>query len=163
MSEGRSLSVTVRAVDPGDVPGVVSLVTEVLTEFGLTFGRGSKTDEELTRLPAAYADHGGAFWVALDGAGALVGTCGLFPVAPGDYEIRKMYLRASARGLGVGRALLDTCIAWAREQGARRLVLDTFEPMKDAIAFYEKHGFVRDDAQIRGSRCTRGYARVLQG
>ena len=40
-------------------------------------------------------------------------------------------------------------------------MLDTTHPMIAAIAFYESHGFVRDDAQIRGSRCHRGYAKAL--
>jgi hypothetical protein len=29
--------------------------------------------------------------------------------------------------------------------------------MTHAIAFYEKRGFVRDDGQLRGARCERGY------
>jgi hypothetical protein len=29
--------------------------------------------------------------------------------------------------------------------------------MKRAIAFYERNGFVRDDMQIHGPRCSRGY------
>jgi putative acetyltransferase len=77
--------------------------------------------------------------------GALLGTCGVFPLGGGDWELRKMYLDAAARGRGVGR----------------RLVLDTTEQMTRAIAFYEANGFVRDDAQVRGSRCSRGYARTL--
>ena len=51
--------------------------------------------------------------------------------------------------------------AWCRAQAGRNLVLDTTHQMTAAIAFYESHGFVRDDAQIRGSRCHRGYAKAL--
>jgi hypothetical protein len=29
--------------------------------------------------------------------------------------------------------------------------------MVRAISFYEAHGFVRDDTEIRGARCSRGY------
>lgn len=148
----------VRAVRGDDVPRVVELVTQVLAEFGLRFGAGSTTDDELTRLPRSYVDRGGAFWVATDGAGRIIGTCGAFPVGPRVHELRKMYLDPVARGLGAGRLLLDTCVAWALTSGSARIVLDTTEQMKRAIAFYEKHGFVRDDAQIRGSRCSRGYA-----
>jgi putative acetyltransferase len=151
----------VRPVGPDDVPEVVRLVTLVLAEFGLRFGEGSRTDEELTRLPRSYVEHGGAFWVAVDAPGEIVGTCGMFPLAAGDYELRKMYLLPVARGAGVGGVLLEECIDWARAQGGRRLVLDTTEQMQRAITFYEKHGFVRDDEQIRGSRCSRGYAREL--
>jgi GNAT superfamily N-acetyltransferase len=154
-------SCTVRPVAPGDVPAAIDLIREVLAEFGLRFGEGSKTDEELTRLPASYEEHGGAFWVATDPAGALLGTCGVFPVAPGELELRKMYLHPRSRGAGVGKRLLDEAVTWARAHGARALVLDTTEQMTRAIAFYEANGFVRDDAQIRGSRCSRGYRRDL--
>jgi putative acetyltransferase len=137
-------------------------VTEVLAEFGLTFGSGSATDDQLRGLPASYADHGGAFWVARDAAAeALLGTAGAFPIADGDFELRKMYLASASRGRGVGKQLLDAVVVFARACGGRRLVLDTTEAMTRAIAFYEAHGFVRDDAQIRGARCSRGYTRVL--
>jgi len=56
---------------------------------------------------------------------------------------------------------MDTCVAFVRSRGAKRLVLDTTHDMRRAIAFYERNGFVRDDAQIRGARCSRGYAREL--
>jgi GNAT superfamily N-acetyltransferase len=159
--EKRTPAATLRGVCGEDVSEVVALVTAVLAEFGLRFGAGSGTDAELTRLPGSYVDRGGAFWVATDRAGRIVGTCGAFPVSPTDYELRKMYLLPAARGLGAGRALLDACVAWARGRGATRIVLDTTEQMTDAIAFYERHGFVRDDAQIRGARCSRGYVLEL--
>jgi putative acetyltransferase len=152
---------TLRLAEGLDVLAVVALVREVLAEFGLCFGEGSHTDEELTDLPASYADHGGAFWVAVDDRGDVVGTCGVFPLGGGTYELRKMYLRARARGLGLGKRLLDQSIAWAREQGGRRMVLDTTDKMTRAIGFYEANGFVRDDEQIRGARCSRGYTRPL--
>jgi GNAT superfamily N-acetyltransferase len=71
------------------------------------------------------------------------------------------YLAASARGLGLGQRLFDESFRWARAHDGRRMVLDTTEKMTRAIAFYEANGFVRDDAEIRGARCTRGYARDL--
>ena|SRR5689334_15444935 len=146
----------IRDVELADVPAVIALVSDVLAEFGLEFGKGSPTDDELRELPDSYAARGGAFWIA-ERDGVVVGTCGLFPVAPATFELRKMYLRPSTRGAGLGRRLLDVAIAFARARGATQIVLDTVEEMRAAIAFYEAHGFVRDDAQIRGARCSRGY------
>ncbi|MBA3540029.1 MAG: GNAT family N-acetyltransferase [Deltaproteobacteria bacterium] len=156
------MTISIRAVQAADLANVVVLVTDVLAEFGLTFGNGSATDDELRDLPQSYVARGGAFWVAaLDGE--LVGTCGVFPVAgaPTTFELRKMYLRPATRGLGVGTQLLATAIAWSRGQGATQIVLDTVEQMTRAITFYEAHGFVRDDAQVRGARCSRGYTLAL--
>lgn len=150
----------VRLVEPSDVASVLALVADVLGEFGLEFGKGSPTDAELHGLPASYTSNGGAFWVALHGD-KLLGTCGVFPVAPHTFELRKMYLRGASRGLGLGKRLLDTAIEWVRAHDGTRVVLDTIEQMTRAIVFYEANGFVRDDAQKRASRCTRGYVRVL--
>ncbi|MEP6862140.1 MAG: GNAT family N-acetyltransferase [Deltaproteobacteria bacterium] len=150
----------IREVRATDVPAVIELVAATLAEFGLSFGVGAPTDDQLQHLPASYADHGGAFWVAMDGD-QVVGTAGVFPVTADAFELRKMYLLPSTRGTGVGKRLLEASIAWSREHGARLLVLDTVEAMARAIAFYERHGFVRDDTQRRGSRCSRGYALAL--
>jgi putative acetyltransferase len=155
-------SFRLRPVTARDVPDVVALVTEVLAEFGLAFGKGSETDDAVHSLPQSYEAVGGAFWVA-EREGHLLGTCGIGPIAPGEstFELRKMYLRPAARGAGVGRRLLEAAIAFAREHGAKRVVLDTTHEMTDAIRFYERAGFVRDDTWIRGSRCSRGYVLAL--
>lgn len=154
--------VAVHKVQPGDVLEVLALVRDVLAEFGLRFGEGAATDAELSQLPGSYEERGGAFWVARDDErNVVIGTCGVFPVLPETYELRKMYLHPQARGQGLGRRLLDEAVAFCRRAGGRRIVLDTHDLMARAIAFYEANGFVRDDAQIRGARCTRGYARRI--
>ena len=153
--------IAVRPVDATEVPTVIALVRDVLAEFGLEFGKGASTDDELARLPTSYRDPGGEFWVALRST-EIIGTCGVFPVAPGTFELRKMYLRPSSRGLGVGKTLFEVALSWTRSRGASRIVLDTTEQMHRAIAFYESHSFVRDDEQIRGTRCSRGYTLRLE-
>lgn len=151
--------IDIRPVTAADVPAVITLVADTLAEFGLEFGQGSATDEPIRKLPSSYTDAGGAFWVAV--SDTVVGTCGLYPVDATTFELRKMYLHPTARGTGLGKRLLDTAVAFARSRGATRIVLDTLHEMTRAIAFYEAHGFVRDDTQIRGSRCSRGYIRHL--
>lgn len=146
----------IRPVQAADAPAVVALVRETLAEFGITFGVGASTDDELAVLPGSYVEAGGQFFVAVED-GALVGTAGVMPVEPGVYELRKMYLRPSTRGKGVGQQLFDACLAFVKAHGATRLVLDTTHQMTAAIAFYERNGFVRDDTQRRASRCNRGY------
>lgn len=150
-------SLRLRSVRADDVPAVVELVREVLAEFDLVFGVGSATDDDVLRLPASYERAGGEFWVAVAETGEILGTCGIYPLDDTTFELRKMYVSPRARGRGAGRLLLDRAISAAREQGARRVVLDTLHTMNAAIALYERAGFVRDDAQIRGARCSRGY------
>lgn len=154
------MTIDVREARSSDVPAVIALVTETLREFGLEFGVGSPTDDQLRGLPGAYTAEGGMFWVATDGD-AMVGTCGVISIAPGTVELRKMYVRSTARGTRLGARLLEVAVEWARAHGTERMVLDTVEEMTRAIAFYEANGFVRDDSYIRGSRCTRAYVRTL--
>lgn len=158
--DGGVMTVVIRPAIVADLEPVLALVTEVIGEFGLAFGEGSPTDDHLRGLPGSYRDHGGEFWVATDRDG-LVGTCGMYPVSPAVFELRKMYLLERARGQHLGRRLLDMSIEWARARGATSIVLDTIEEMQRAIAFYEANGFTRNDCEIRGARCTRGYALAL--
>ena len=146
----------IRPAEVHDIPEVVALVREVLGEFGLTFGEGSDTDAQLADLPGSYTRDGGAFFVAEDG-GHLVATAGVSPVGEDTFELRKMYVTKGARRAGLGRRLLEVCLEHVRARGGARVVLDTTEKMESAIAFYERHGFVRDDAYLRGARCSRGY------
>ncbi len=147
---------SIREVALADVPAVVDLVREVLAEFGITFGLGAGTDDQLLGLPASYADEGGAFFVAED-QGRITGTAGVVRLEPGIFELRKMYLRPTTRGHGVGQALFERCLAFVRAHGGVRVVLDTTEQMTAAIAFYERNHFIRDDTQRRAPRCNRGY------
>lgn len=154
-------AVQVRPFEPRDRDAVVELVEKVLAEYGIRFGVGSSTDEQLRALPGSYRDHGGEFWIA-EADGAVIGCVGMMPLpaseaGPGVAELRKMYLSPAARGKGSGKRLLQAAIAWAKAMGLRHIVLDTLNEMSSAIALYTGAGFVRDDAQIRAPRCSRGY------
>ena len=49
---------------------------------------------------------------------------------------------ASARRLGVGRALVDTCVNWAKAQGLKGLLVETQGQNPSACRFYQRYGFV---------------------
>jgi putative acetyltransferase len=73
-----------------------------------------------------------------------VGGAGIAPLAGADpltCELQRMYVRADVRGRGVGEALLDRCLAAARQFLYVRCYLETVAQMKPAIEFYGRHGF----------------------
>lgn len=143
-----------------DSAACLALVTQVLAEFGLQ-PDAQGTDFDLTDFNAAYFSRGGDFAVLVAESGAIVGTCGLFPLEPGVVELRKMYLAPSLRGRGQGRRLLDWALTRARELGFHRMTLETATVLKDAIALYERNGFTRACGGAHSCRCDLAYARDL--
>jgi GNAT superfamily N-acetyltransferase len=75
--------------------------------------------------------------------GAPVGTVMLKRHGDGDGEMNRMYVRASARGLGLGRRLGEALVDEARRRGMRTLWLDALYRHVEALALYESLGFVR--------------------
>ena len=69
-----------------------------------------------------------------------------------------MYVRRDQRGQGLGQRLLDRALAYARGRGVERVELETASVLKEAMAMYEKAGFVRQEAAPHVSRCDRVYA-----
>jgi GNAT superfamily N-acetyltransferase len=66
-------------------------------------------------------------------------------VLPGDLEpvceLKRMWVAPSARGQGIGHALMAHAIAFARGAGYRMMKLDTSPDMHAAIACYARAGF----------------------
>lgn len=79
--------------------------------------------------------------VAYDAAGTPIGTGRLLP----DGHIGRMAVRASARGTGIGGALLHALMAQAQARGDARVVLSA---QTHAAPFYLRHGFVIDGEEF---------------
>lgn len=103
-------------------------------------------DGELAALPGKYAPPAGELFLARDAAGVPLGCVGLRPLPDdGCCEMKRLFLRPAARGLGLGRALTEAVIDQARRLGYRELRLDTLASMTTAQALYGSMGFARID------------------
>jgi GNAT superfamily N-acetyltransferase len=75
-------------------------------------------------------------------AGTVIGTVGGNLVSEGEEgHIRGMAVVPEWHGKGVAQALLGKIEQELRQQGCRRITLDTTAPLKPAIRFYEKNGY----------------------
>jgi ribosomal protein S18 acetylase RimI-like enzyme len=87
-----------------------------------------------------FVECGGQIFVALDN-GRVVGTCAVLPHGVEELELAKLTVAPESRGQGLARRLVERCIAHAREQGVRRLVLVTNSQLQAALRLYESLGF----------------------
>ncbi len=81
----------------------------------------------------------GPVWIALH-EGYIVGTASVVPKEAGFY-IRGMAVLPAARGLGIGRLLLEEIEGFATANGCKRLFLSTTPFLHRAIRLYERFGF----------------------
>lgn len=83
---------------------------------------------------------GGQIFVALRGHD-VVGTCAVVPDGIDTFELAKLTVAAAARGHGIGRHLVEACLAFARGRGGRRVVLLSNSRLATAVRLYETLGF----------------------
>jgi GNAT superfamily N-acetyltransferase len=109
---------------------------------------------------------GGQILIAEDEQGQAVGCVGLMVIPPsrgGGFEVIKMTVGEAARGVGLGRALLQACIDKAARLGASRLYLETNVDLAPALALDRAMGFVDlPRQQTPYARCNVWMARSLQ-
>jgi RimJ/RimL family protein N-acetyltransferase len=86
--------------------------------------------------------------------GGLVGNLGV-EVRRGIADLGMM-VDARWRGRGVGSALMETCIAWATEHGAHKLVLEVWPHNTVAQSLYRKYGFEQEGLFKRHHRRRNG-------
>ncbi|WP_438865290.1 GNAT family N-acetyltransferase [Neptunicella sp.] len=89
-------------------------------------------------------DRGGQIYFANHPQLGVVGCCALMPKEDGAFELTKMGVLDSARGLKVGELLLQYVLQQARLLPIKRLFLLTNKKCQAAIHLYEKNGFIHD-------------------
>ena len=137
-----------QAQTPAEIASVRELIREYI-EWASTLDEGDLDapefvgiEQELAGLPGKYASPHGALLFATH-EGEPVGCVGLRRFDEFSGEVKRLYVRPSARGLNLGRQLVDAVVAEAHKRGYRRLVLDSHVSMLRSHAIYEAAGFQR--------------------
>lgn len=105
-----------------------------------TVGRWPSMAQDLAALPRPFLPPHGLLLLARTD-GEPLGCAGLLALDPEVGEIKRMYVRPSARGRGLGATLLQALLEQAAARGFRRVRLDTAPELQAARALYQRHGF----------------------
>jgi ribosomal protein S18 acetylase RimI-like enzyme len=139
MSEASFQIVPARS--SADLDAVKLLFTAYASALGIDLSYQG-FEEELAGLPGKYAAPSGALLIARAMDGEPLGCVALRPLDDaGHCEMKRLYVSPRARGLGLGKALIDAVIAEAIRIGYREMRLDTLPTMGEAIALYRKASF----------------------
>jgi GNAT superfamily N-acetyltransferase len=118
-----------------DDPVAAELVEEVQQEYVVRYGGRDGTPVD----PTEFAPPEGLFLVGfLADAGV---ACGGWRSHGSDAELKRMYVRHSARGRGVARAMLAELERTALAAGHQRMILETGQRQPEAIALYRSAGY----------------------
>jgi len=82
-----------------------------------------------------------AVFLAARRNGELLGSIAFRIIAPGHAEIKRMFVRSEARGIGLGRRLLSALEDAARQKHVSRISLETGIKQPQAIALYRASGY----------------------
>ncbi len=121
----------------------ISQVRDLLVEYAssLGFNLGFQGfDQELRELPGEYSPPGGRLLIA-SVQNEVVGCVALRRIDGETCEMKRMYIRPTFRGKGIGRRLAMAIISEARALSYRRMRLDSVPSMIEALALYRSLGF----------------------
>jgi DNA-binding MarR family transcriptional regulator/GNAT superfamily N-acetyltransferase len=154
--------VELRQVDP-ETPNAQRCLRAYVAELNRRAPeRGFGTSRGATAAPHEVRPPRGAFVVAYL-RGEAIG-CGAVKHHPGAVtELKRMWVAESARGMGLGRRLLEHLEGLAREHGAREARMETSDVLPEAIALYRSAGYAEVAPFNDEPFADRWFAKPLRG
>jgi len=140
--ERSTVEYQIRLIEPSDNAEIYQIIRSVFEELDIAKPGTAYFDSYLPYLYETYTTSLSAYFVA-EINGEIVGGAGIFPtegLEKDTCELVKMYLSNKARGLGIGKQLMNVCLEKAKELNYRKVYLETLPELKTALKMYEKFG-----------------------
>jgi putative acetyltransferase len=132
-----------RTLTEADNEVMAKIIRSSLEEKGVDRPGTVYTDPTTDNLSSLFQSPGSVYFVA-ELNDEVIGGCGIYPtkgLSLGYVELVKLYLKASAKGRGLGAKLMTRAIEWAQSNGATHIYLETLNELSSAVQLYEKLGF----------------------
>ncbi len=134
---------TIRNIQKSDNAELAKIVRNTLAEFGANYTGTVYFDPTTDALFELFQKEKSHYFVA-ESDGKIVGGGGIYSTdgLPADTcELVKMYLLPEGRGIGLGKTLIEKCLAKAKENGFSQVYIETMPELKKAMSVYQKFGF----------------------
>lgn len=139
--ERREQAFVLRPHRPGDMGQVISLHGRLYVEM---FGWDQTFEALVAGIAADFIRNFDPAWecsLIAEMDGAFVGSAFVVKVDENVSKLRLMIIDQKAQGLGLGRAMLDECLRFARRKGYRKMTLWTNDVQTAARNLYARAGF----------------------
>lgn len=139
----KNSAIQIRTATRGDAAGILECLRAAFAEYREEYTESAYLDTVLTPESLEMRLSKSAVFVALDGTQQVVGTVGVRQADEREGHIRGMAVRPEWQGAGVAQQLLNHAEAELRERKCSRVSLDTTNPLRRAMRFYERNGYDR--------------------
>ena len=131
--------------DPSAFQALMREYYQVMIDKVTAIGGPAPSAMELAADTLAHMDDllppNGRTLLAIDDNGTLVGCGVIRKIRPDAAELKRMYVRPSAQGTGLGRRLFEMRVTEAQRMGCTTLYADTVKGNRAMLSMYEKYGF----------------------
>lgn len=143
-------AIQTRPIQPADNPAIAAIIRNTLKEFGGDRPGTVYTDPTTDALYELFRKPGSSYYIALLND-QIVGGAGIYPsdgLPEATCELVKMYLLPEARGIGLGKFLIEKALQFAKEYGYKQVYIETLPELRQAMSVYEKFGFTYLDGPL---------------
>lgn len=132
---------SIRRANSGDAEGILACLRAAFAPFESSYTPAGYLDTVLTPETVAERFKSMSLFVATADKSEVVGTIGCVRAGDQEGHLRGMAVLPEWQGSGMARQLLERAESELRALGCSRVTLDTTEPLKRAVHFYERHGY----------------------
>lgn len=135
--------IKIRPIQKEDNGALAVIIRDTLSEFKANKPGTVFFDKTTDHLFELFQEPNSIYLVVLIDD-EIVGGGGIFP-SPGlpaeTCELVKMYLLPEARGLGLGKKIIEECLEFARTNGYKQVYIESMPELEKALKVYEQFGF----------------------
>jgi len=150
------MDIIIREIQASDNFKLAKIIRSSLEEFNANKRGTVYYDHSTDHLSELFTTPKSKYFVAVK-ENELIGGAGIYPtegLPEGVCELVKMYLSPEARGLGIGKTLINTCIAFARNIGNHSIYIETLPELTTAVKVYDHLDFTRLNGPLGNSKHT---------